>query len=199
MAQTLVRLAPRELALWLGLPLDSVQKKVRARVAEGRWRIISGDTPAETDRVELPAGDLNAELDAHHGDAPAPPPAPPAPDSTPDSRVAELEAELARTRRRNDELNRLLLQATHAIEETQARMPGVERHREEVEALTARNTELTDEVIEAKRALIAAFDRILELQHQVYGAHDDIAAAKEDKAAVDSIYAILEKLKNRRT
>jgi hypothetical protein len=193
-AQTLVRLAPRELALWLGLPLESVQKKVRARVAEGRWRIISGDTPAETDRVELPAGDLNAELDAQHGDAPAPP-APP----VPDSRVADLEAELARTRLRNDELNRLLVQATHAIEAAQARMPSAEQHLAELEAAKARNLELTDELIEAKRALIAAFDRILELQHQVYGAHDDIAAAKEDKAAVDSIYTILEKLKNRRT
>lgn len=187
MNQDLVCLAPSELALWLGLSAEAVEEKVGARLKDGRWRVVPAANADEPDRIELPVADLNVEIDARHEAG--------AFAHEAGGKAAELEASLAVKNARIDELTALLGQAGRTIEAVRSHSKS---QLAELEAARRLNLRLSKESMKAKSTLIAAYDKILDLQQQLVEAREGLAVAREDAAAIDGIAAIIDRMKRGR-
>lgn len=185
-----LRLSYRELAEWLDLPADAVRRKARRRADEGQWRIIPADGASGDDMVELPAADLNRELDARHDR--------PAPEGGRRGEPAEaVTAGPAPAHGREAELNRLLIEARDAMAATQERLRVAERERAELAEARAAADTLRDQLVEAKTALIAAYDRVLAMQQELAVARENATAARHEAAEAESILAILDRLRSK--
>lgn len=187
-----LRLSFGELAQWLDLPQEIVRRKVRRRADEGRWRIIAGSGATRGEVVELPAADLNHELDERHRGV----------IETEEYEAEEAggmdaRAELLAAESRNAELNRLLIEAGDAVAGVQDRLEAADRERAELAQVRAEKDALTDRLIEAKTALIAAYDRILAMQQELGEARQATVAARHEAAEAESILAILDRLRSK--
>lgn len=187
-----LRLSFGELAQWLDLPQEIVRRKVRRRADEGRWRIVAGGGGAQRDVVELPAADLNHELDERHRGVIATEDY----EADEDAGGMDAKAELLAAESRNEELNRLLIEAGDAVAGVQDRLAAADRERAELAQARAEKDALTDRLIEAKTALIAAYDRILAMQQELAEARQATVAARHEAAEAESILAILDRLRS---
>lgn len=160
------------LARILGIPIEAARERIRARVASGEWTL---DPPAgdEAQKVAIAPAALNRELDCLHGAWPRP---------EPDSGAGAPE----RAEPRSPALIRLLRQAQGAIEDARHRL-GQSAERE---------ARLNLAQIEAKQALVAAYDRILALQMQLAQARESLEEAREARQAVAEITAIIARIRN---
>jgi hypothetical protein len=192
----LLRVRRSQLATLLGLSVPEAQNLIDQRSRQGGWQ-IDASTPDPT--IGLSSHDLNAAINARYDRSEE---AHLRPDSAADDSFAEqselhrLREELLESKKKIFEMSTVLRQALDALEAFRRSAPNDDELRRRLIAEQQISSETKLALQDAKEGLIAAYDKILNLQEAVYQSREQARSAELYSDAIQSISDIVSRLKH---